>query len=234
MNPESAPATLDTPPAAPPLLRVLLVDNDPDDLLRLRRLLGAIPQWRFALEEVASYADARTAMDRQAHDLYLIDWHLGTETAVDLLAQLGGQGTHAPRIVITGASTRTVDLQAMQTGASDYLEKEQLTASLLERSIRYALEQARFQLERDQFEVAQQRLIRQLQEALANVKTLRGLLPICAHCKKIRDDKGYWQQVEAYVRARTEAEFTHTICAACMQVHYPQEYASILADGVVP
>jgi len=65
-----------------------------------------------------------------------------------------------------------------------------------------------------------ERMIDQLKEALANVKTLRGLIPICASCKKIRDDKGYWRQVEVYVRDRSEAEFSHGVCPECMKKLY--------------
>jgi K+-sensing histidine kinase KdpD len=62
----------------------------------------------------------------------------------------------------------------------------------------------------------QQRLISELQDALANVKTLTGLLPICSWCKKVRDDKGYWQAVEAYVQIHSDAEFSHGICPDCV------------------
>jgi PAS domain S-box-containing protein len=70
-------------------------------------------------------------------------------------------------------------------------------------------------------EEERERLINELQEALANIKTLRGLIPICSNCKKIRDDKGYWQQVEVYFKDRSEAEFTHGICPDCMKKLYP-------------
>lgn len=73
-------------------------------------------------------------------------------------------------------------------------------------------------------EQERERLIGELKKALANVKTLSGLLPICAHCKRIRDDSGYWQRVETYIRARSDAEFTHGICPACMKELYP-DYA---------
>lgn len=59
------------------------------------------------------------------------------------------------------------------------------------------------------------RLVAQLQQALDNLRTLQGLIPICAHCKKVRDDEGYWQQVEHYVEERSSAEFTHGICPEC-------------------
>jgi len=63
-----------------------------------------------------------------------------------------------------------------------------------------------------------------LQKALAKVKTLSGLLPICAHCKKIRDDKGYWNQIEAYIRDHSEADFSHSICPECAKNFYPEFY----------
>ena len=60
-----------------------------------------------------------------------------------------------------------------------------------------------------------------LQETLANVKTLEGLLPMCANCKNIRDDDGYWQQVEVYIQNNSNAEFTHSICPECATKLYP-------------
>ncbi len=65
-------------------------------------------------------------------------------------------------------------------------------------------------------------LIARLQDALVKVRTLKGLLPICASCKKVRDDKGYWHQVEVYIRDRSEAEFSHGICPECEQKYYEQ------------
>jgi hypothetical protein len=58
----------------------------------------------------------------------------------------------------------------------------------------------------------------QLQEALDNIKTLKGLLPICANCKKIRDDQGYWKQIEAYIEDHSDALFTHGLCPECVKL----------------
>ncbi len=66
-----------------------------------------------------------------------------------------------------------------------------------------------------------ERLILQLTDALAKIKTLRGMLPICAKCKKIRDDKGYWEHIESYIRDHSDAEFTHGICPDCAKDLYP-------------
>jgi len=74
---------------------------------------------------------------------------------------------------------------------------------------------------RTQIEKEREELIKKLQKALENVKTLSGLLPICSHCKKIRDDKGYWNQIETYIDQHSEATFSHGICQECAKKHYP-------------
>ena len=79
---------------------------------------------------------------------------------------------------------------------------------------------------RKMVERERENLIGKLQEALANIKTLRGLLPMCAGCKKIRDDKGYWNQIEAYVKEHSEAEFSHSLCPDCARKLYPEYYES--------
>jgi PAS domain S-box-containing protein len=75
--------------------------------------------------------------------------------------------------------------------------------------------------ERKRAEKERERLIRELQDTLAKVKQLSGMLPICSSCKQIRNDKGYWSQVEVYIRDNSEAEFTHGICPECMKKLYP-------------
>lgn len=78
--------------------------------------------------------------------------------------------------------------------------------------------------ERKRIEEEREKLLLDLQNALAKVKTLSGLLPICAACKKIRDDKGYWNKIESYIRDHSEAEFTHSICPECSQELYGKVY----------
>jgi hypothetical protein len=71
--------------------------------------------------------------------------------------------------------------------------------------------------ERKIAEMKRERLISELKDALAQIKTLKGLLPMCAWCRKIRDDKGYWDKLEAYIEKRTDTTFTHGICPECMK-----------------
>ncbi|SPQ01535.1 hypothetical protein NBG4_60011 [Candidatus Sulfobium mesophilum] len=73
-------------------------------------------------------------------------------------------------------------------------------------------------------EEKQKNLVARLQDALAKISTLSGILPICASCKKIRDDRGYWNQVEAYIRDHSEAEFSHSICPDCAKKLYPDYF----------
>lgn len=75
--------------------------------------------------------------------------------------------------------------------------------------------------ERKKAEEEREKLISELQQALAQIRTLSGLLPICAHCKKIRNDKGYWTQIELYIREHSDAEFSHGICPDCARKLYP-------------
>lgn len=75
--------------------------------------------------------------------------------------------------------------------------------------------------ERRLVEKDRERLIRELRDALSKVKRLSGFLPICASCKKIRDDKGYWNQIELYIRDHSEIDFSHGICPECAQKLYP-------------
>ncbi|MFH1155254.1 MAG: PAS domain-containing protein [Pseudomonadota bacterium] len=69
-----------------------------------------------------------------------------------------------------------------------------------------------------------EKLLQDLTRALAQVKKLSGLLPICSYCKRIRDDKGYWNQLESYIRDHSDAEFSHGICQECAKKHYPDYY----------
>jgi two-component system CheB/CheR fusion protein len=124
-------------------VRVLLVDDDEDDYVLTRDLLTEIPGAGFALTWEADVDAALAAMTRGDHDVYLLDYRLGRHTGLDLLRAAVAQGCRAPVILLTGQGEHSVDVEAMQAGAADYLLKDQLDAAGLERSIRYALQQRR-------------------------------------------------------------------------------------------
>ncbi|MFH1214366.1 MAG: hypothetical protein V1681_09765 [Candidatus Neomarinimicrobiota bacterium] len=88
-------------------------------------------------------------------------------------------------------------------------------------------------LEHERTEQEKEKLINDLTEAIANIKQLKGLIPICASCKKIRDDQGYWNEVEAYIGLHSTAEFSHGICPECTKNLYPDIYANLVKKGKI-
>jgi PAS domain S-box-containing protein len=84
---------------------------------------------------------------------------------------------------------------------------------------------------RKQVEAEREKLVRELQDALAEVKTLRGILPICMHCKMIRDDEGAWTQLELYIKKHTDADFSHGMCEPCAKKMYPEIYERLRLSG---
>jgi len=88
-------------------------------------------------------------------------------------------------------------------------------------------------LERQEIDEDRKKLVDDLQEALDNIKTLKGLIPICASCKNIRDDKGYWNDLETYITANTDVEFSHSLCPDCMEKHYPDEFKRLKEKGKI-
>ncbi len=85
--------------------------------------------------------------------------------------------------------------------------------------------------ERKRAEDAKEELIKGLQNAIEEVNLLSGLLPICASCKKIRDDKGYWKRIESYISSHSKAKFSHSICPSCAQKLYPDLYNEIIKNN---
>ncbi len=128
-------------------IRILLIDDDEDDYVVTRRMLGQMEDGRFVLEWSATADGALEQMERNPYDLYLLDYHLGKNTGLDVLREARARGCAAPFIMVTGTGNREVDLAAMQAGAADYLEKGDLTTAVLERTVRYALERQRLQME---------------------------------------------------------------------------------------
>jgi len=112
-------------------------------------------------------------------------------------------------------------LSLRATKPNAYTETDLRLTERVGNQIAGAIANAQLFIEHKRAEEEREKLIHQLQDALTKVKTLSGLLPICASCKKIRDDKGYWNQIESYIRDRSEAEFSHGICPECMEKLYP-------------
>jgi PAS domain S-box-containing protein len=121
-------------------LKVLLIDDDEDDYVIVRDLLADQPQTRIILNWANSIQAGLDAISSNAYDAYLVDYHLGEHNGLELIARAQRMGCSAPLILLTGQDERTIDLGALQAGATDYLVKGQISPPLLERSLRYAVE----------------------------------------------------------------------------------------------
>lgn len=128
-------------------IRVLLIEDDEDDYIIARDLLGEIEGVVYALEWVQSASEALGRLATRTHDVYLIDYRLGDRTGLDLLKEALALGVKAPMILLTGQGEAEVDIAAMRAGAADFLIKGDITAQSLERAIRYSLQRKRAERE---------------------------------------------------------------------------------------
>ncbi len=121
-------------------IKVLLLDDDEDDYILIHDWFSEFQSDYCSVEWVDNYQAAKTAIKNNEFDVYLIDYRLGTSNGLALLREAQEMGCSAPIILLTGKGDREIDIEAMKAGAADYLEKSQINAPLLERSIRYAIE----------------------------------------------------------------------------------------------
>jgi len=125
--------------------RILLIDDDEEDHILIRALLSAARQDKFLLEWAYTYQQGLEALHSDQYDAVLVDYELGKLKGIDLIREAVSEGYAAPMILITGQGSYDVDVMAMQNGAADYMNKNELNAGYLERSIRYAIERKRSQ-----------------------------------------------------------------------------------------
>jgi len=123
-------------------VRVLLVDDDQGDFEMIRVMLSKAEHQEFDLDWVSNFDEAMDAFEGGKHDVYFLDYFLEDRTGLDLLREARDRGITAPIIMLTGRGSRTVDMEAMELGASDYLVKGLIDPDALERSIRHAMERA--------------------------------------------------------------------------------------------
>ena len=191
----------------PEVVNVLLVEDNPDDADLLREAFVEAGATEFALTHVERLEDAQRSLSQCRFDVILLDLSLPDSEGLDTVAKMHDAASGTPIVVTTGLDDEALALEAVHAGAQEYLVKGQTDGRLLARAVRHGIER--------------QRLLCELQDALGRIKTLRGLIPICASCKKVRDDQGYWSSVEAYVEERSEADFTHSLCPQCAKRLYP-------------
>lgn len=162
----------------------------------------------------------------QATGTFTAPGHIDGIVRIHSFAKLRPYG----HLIIVGIGTR----DALAPWRRECIQTSTLALSflvLIGASIYLANRAWRMQL---QAEEKRRQTIQQLQVALEEVKALRGLLPICSYCKNVRDDKGYWSQIESYISSHSEAQFTHSVCPDCASKHFPELHQSQASEHTSP
>jgi DNA-binding response OmpR family regulator len=190
-------------------MRVLVAEDDPVS----RRLLAvSLRRWGY---EVVEAVDGEQAWDLlqqpDAPNLVILDWMMPGVGGIEICRRVRQAEHPAPAymILLTARTSRVDIVEGLGAGANDYITKpfdrEELRARI-QCGVRTV-----------HLEISLAQRVCELEEALSRVRVLQGLLPICSYCKKIRDDRNYWQRVEEYITAHTDAVFSHGICPECFE-----------------
>jgi PleD family two-component response regulator len=193
-------------------MKILIVDDMPENISALAM---ALESEGFDIKTAAGGEQALEIVQKDSPDLILLDIKMngmdGFETCLAL--KKSGATRDIPVIFLTVSKETETIVRGFTCGGVDYISKPFRQEEVCAR-VRTHLSLRALMAEKE-------KLIAELQQALAKVKTLSGLIPICSSCKKIRDDKGYWNQIETYIRERSDADFTHSICPKCAKILYP-------------
>jgi DNA-binding response OmpR family regulator len=188
-------------------VKILIAEDDPVSATLLKTLLT---QWTYEVVVTENGDDALgVLMTEDGPSLAILDWMMPGLNGDEVCRAVRGAPLSRPvyLILLTRLGKRENIVEGLESGADDYLAKPFDAAELRARV------QAGFRVVNLERELHHR--VRELEEALSNVKQLQGLLPICSYCKKIRDDQDYWHQVESYVGQHSAVEFSHSICPSC-------------------
>jgi CheY-like chemotaxis protein len=207
-------------------VKLLLAEDDDDT----RRTLGTLlREWGY---DVIAVADGGAAWDilhgPQAPPLVLLDWIMPALDGVEVCRRVRQRNDAQPPylILLAGRSAEDDVVTGLDAGADEFVAKP----------IHWQELQARLRVGQRilQLQASQVARVHQLETALARVKLLQGLLPICMYCKRVRDDHDYWQQVEAYISRHSEAQFSHSICPDCYRTCVQPELEALAAPPGIP
>ncbi len=193
-------------------LRALIVDDQEDDVLlivlELERHGYIVEYKRVDTEEGMS-----RALDAREWDIVLSDHSMPRFDSLSALHMLQSKGIDIPFIIVSFAIGEELAVQAMKAGAHDYVMKGKMAR--LGPAVERELREAETRREKARMECEREALIKELRASVDQIKALQGLLPICSMCKKVRDDSGYWLQLESFLQKCTGAEFSHSYCPDC-------------------
>jgi DNA-binding response OmpR family regulator len=190
-------------------MRILIAE---DDLVSRKMLEATLHRWGY---EVVITCDGESALKALQTDdaprLAILDWMMPNLDGVDVIRRIRERSHGEPPyiLLLTAKGNKEDIVSGLEAGADDYVikpfDREELRARL-QAGIRIVTLQSQLQAR-----------VRELEVAIARVKTLQGLLPICSYCKRVRNDGDYWQQVESYISDHSDARFSHGICPDCFE-----------------
>ena len=203
---------------------VLMVDDVPKNLQVLGNILN---KEGYKISAALNGEQALKILENTKPDLILLDVMMPGLSGFDVIKEIqkNKELLEIPVIFLTAKKEKEDVIHGIELGAVDYVTKPFNSTELLAR-VKNHIE---LKLSKDRLK----KMNKELQTALDQIKTLKGLVPICANCKKIRDDDGFWQEVEYYIAARTEADFSHGICPDCMKELYPEVYDKMKKSGKI-
>ena len=192
-------------------MRILIAEDDATSRLMLERVLR---NWGHEVVVTADGDEAWEAFRREQPDLAVLDWMMPEMDGIEVCRRIreyeGPRYVYVILLTVKGQAEDVV--KGLESGADDYVKKPFDRAELRSR---IKVGERVLQLER-----ALASKVKSLEKALAEVKQLSGLLPICMHCKRVRDDKDFWHNVESYIAQRSEATFSHGLCPECLDKYY--------------
>ena len=194
-----------------------------DDFTTRAMLTGVISRWGFAVVAVEDGLAALAHLeDPEGPRLAVLDWMMPGLDGPEVCRRLRRAPSAEPPylIMLTSRTAKEDIVSGLDAGANDYIAKP------------YHPEELKARLEVGRRVVELQRAlavrVRQLEEALAHVKTLQGILPICSYCHKIRSDQEVWERMEHYISQHSDARFSHGICPTCLQEQLAKLDAQVL------
>jgi len=204
-------------------MRILIAE---DDAVSRRLLEALLTRWGYEVTVACDGEEAWRLLQREdAPHLAILDWMMPFMGGLEICRKVREVDHPSPAyLILLTARTGSEDVvQGLETGANDYVTKpfhrEELRARV-QVGVRVV-----------ELQVSLAERVRELEEALANVKQLQGLLPICSYCKRIRADQNYWQQVEGYISEHSEAVFSHGICPDCFEKFVKPELNKLKSAG---
>jgi CheY-like chemotaxis protein len=200
-------------------LRILHLEDNGNDAELIREDLadGGID---CDIVRVETREEFVAALERGGFDLILADYLLPLFDGLSALAIRQERCPDLPFVFVSGQIGEERAIESLKSGATDYVLKDRL--SRLVPAVNRALAEQQERTRRKEAEEETKRLVQDLKKVLARVKTLSGMLPICSSCKRIRDDKGYWSQIESYISRHSDAEFSHGMCPDCEKKAYAE------------